>query len=111
MGLLTGKFAAGSQLPSDDIRGAGASWMQYFKDGRPNEAWLERLANIREVLTSNGRSLTQGALAWIWGRSERMLPIPGFRTVAQVEENARAMDFGPLTGEQLAEIDTILGRG
>ena len=110
MGLLTGKFSAGSQLPSDDIRGAGASWMRYFKDGRPNEAWLERLANIREVLTSNGRSLTQGALAWIWGRSERMLPIPGFRTVDQVEENARAIDFGPLTADQLAEIDTILGR-
>jgi aryl-alcohol dehydrogenase-like predicted oxidoreductase len=110
MGLLTGKFNAESRLPADDIRGAGAPWMQYFKDGRPNEAWLERLASIREILTSGGRSLTQGALAWIWGRSERMLPIPGFRTVAQVEENAGAMQFGALSPDQIAEIDAILGR-
>ena len=45
-----------------------------------------------------------------WGRSERMLPIPGFRTVAQVEENAGALAFGPLSAAQIAEIDTILGR-
>ncbi len=110
MGLLTGKFSAGSRLPADDIRGAGAPWMQYFKNGQPNEEWLQRLASIREILTSDGRSLTQGALAWIWGRSERMLPIPGFRTVAQVEENAGALAFGPLSAAQIAEIDTILGR-
>jgi len=40
--------------------------------------------------------LAQGALAWIWGRSERTIPIPGFKNVRQAEENARAMAFGPL---------------
>jgi aryl-alcohol dehydrogenase-like predicted oxidoreductase len=38
------------------------------------------------------------------------VPIPGFWTVAQVEENAKAMEFGPLTPDQMAEIDRILGR-
>jgi aryl-alcohol dehydrogenase-like predicted oxidoreductase len=38
------------------------------------------------------------------------VPIPGFRTVAQVQENAKAMDFGPLTPAQMAEVDRILGR-
>jgi aryl-alcohol dehydrogenase-like predicted oxidoreductase len=38
------------------------------------------------------------------------VPIPGFRTVAQVEENAKAMEFGPLTPDQMAEIDRILER-
>jgi aryl-alcohol dehydrogenase-like predicted oxidoreductase len=59
---------------------------------------------------SNGRSLVQGAFAWIWARSETTIPIPGFKTVAQVEENAKAMELGPLTAEQMKEIDTILGR-
>jgi hypothetical protein len=30
--------------------------------------------------------------------------------VAQVEENCKAMDFGPLTRGQMEEIDRILGR-
>ena len=110
MGLLTGKFNSGSRLPGDDIRGAGAPWLHYFQDGRPNPEWLARLEAVREILTSGGRSLAQGALAWIWGRSERTVPIPGFRTVAQVEENARALDLGPLTAAQMREVETILGR-
>jgi aryl-alcohol dehydrogenase-like predicted oxidoreductase len=110
MGLLTGKFSAGARLAGDDIRGAGAPWLQYFQDGRPNPAWLARLEAVREILTSGGRSLAQGALAWIWGRSGRTVPIPGFRTVAQVEENARALELGPLTAAQMREVETILGR-
>ena len=84
--------------------------MQQFQDGRPNPEWLARIDAVREILTSGGRSLAQGALAWIWGRSERTLPIPGFRTVAQVEENARALELGPLTPEQMQEVEAILGR-
>src|ERR687885_1862349 len=109
MGLLTGKCNAGAQLAGDDIRGAGAPWLQYFQDGRPNPEWLARLEAVREILTSGGRSLAQGALAWIWGRSERTGPIPGFRTVAQVEENGQALELGPLTPEQMQEVEGILG--
>ena len=39
----------------------------------------------------------QGALGWLWARSEATIPIPGFKTVAQVEENAAALHFGPLS--------------
>lgn len=38
-----------------------------------------------------------------------MIPIPGFKTDAQVEENAGAMQHGPLTSEQMGQIDQILG--
>ena len=111
MGLLTGKYRADSKLTSDDVRGdKSPAWMKYFKDGRPNPEWLKKLDEIREILTSGGRTLAQGALAWIWARSERTIPIPGFRTVAQVEENTAAMQFGPLSAEQMREIDTLLGR-
>jgi aryl-alcohol dehydrogenase-like predicted oxidoreductase len=110
MGLLTGKFAEGQSLPKDDIRGVGPEWMQYFRDGKPNPEWLKKLASIRAILTSGGRTLTQGALAWIWGRSRLTLPIPGIRTVRQAEENAGAMAFGPLTQEQMSELEQILQR-
>jgi aryl-alcohol dehydrogenase-like predicted oxidoreductase len=85
-------------------------WFPGFKDGQASQEWLDNLAAVREILTSNGRTLAQGALAWIWGRSPNTVPIPGFRTVAQVQENAKAMEFGPLTPDQMAEIDRILGR-
>ncbi len=62
------------------------------------------------MLTSEGRTLAQGALAWIWARSPRTVPIPGFKTVEQVEENCGALAFGPLSADQLTDIDRILER-
>jgi aryl-alcohol dehydrogenase-like predicted oxidoreductase len=109
MGSLTGKFTPNSSFNDDDVRKV-ASWHPGFKDGHPTQEWLDRLASIREVLTSNGRTLAQGALAWIWGRSQQTVPIPGFKTVKQIEENCRAIQFGPLTLAQMGEIDRILGR-
>jgi aryl-alcohol dehydrogenase-like predicted oxidoreductase len=52
--------------------------------------------------------MAQGALAYIWALDERMIPIPGFKSVAQVRENAGAMQFGPLTAAQVREIQGIV---
>jgi aryl-alcohol dehydrogenase-like predicted oxidoreductase len=109
MGILTGKFTPQTTFSKDDVR-HGVEWFEGFKDGKPNPQWLKRLEAIREILTSGGRTLAQGALAWIWGASERTVPIPGFKTVKQVQENAGAMQFDPLTPDQMNEIDRILGR-
>jgi len=111
MGLLTGKYTASSKPGIDDVRGEKSpSWMQYFKNGKPNPEWLAKVQAIREILTQGGRTLSQGALGWIWARSEKTIPIPGFRTVAQVEENSRALELGPLSAEQFAEVERIMGR-
>jgi len=109
MGLLTGKFTPDSKLGDDDVRGdRGPGWMQAFKDGKPDPVWLAKVASIREVLTSDGRTLAQGALAWLWARSPMTIPIPGFKTVAQVEENCAAIQHGPLKPEQMRQIEKIL---
>jgi aryl-alcohol dehydrogenase-like predicted oxidoreductase len=84
--------------------------MKYFVDGKPNPEWLTKVNAIREILTSSGRTLVQGALAWTWGRSEVTIPIPGIRTVTQAVENCQAMQIGPLAEDQMAEIDRILDR-
>jgi len=111
MGLLTGKFSAGANLAIDDVRGRHSpEWMGYFKNGQPNPVWLKKLEAVRDILTTGGRTLAQGALAWLWARSKRTVPIPGFRTVAQVEENSAAMHYGPLTSEQMREINSLLER-
>ena len=109
MGLLTGKYALQSELAEDDVRGSNSPpWMAFFRDGKPDPDWLERLLVVRELLTSAGRTLAQGALAWLWARSPLTLPIPGFRTVAQVKENCAAMQFGPLSESHMQEIEDIL---
>jgi aryl-alcohol dehydrogenase-like predicted oxidoreductase len=108
MGLLTGKFSASSTFAPDDVRHA-VQWHPGFADGRPTQEWLDRLAAIRDVLTSDGRTLAQGALAYLWARSPVTVPIPGFKTVAQVEDNCGALAHGPLTAAQRTEIETILG--
>jgi aryl-alcohol dehydrogenase-like predicted oxidoreductase len=108
MGLLGGRRAGAE---AGDIRSRPPAWLPGFGDGDgADPAWVERIEALRSVLTSDGRTLAQGALGWIWARSPRTVPIPGFRSVAQAEQNAGALAKGPLTAGQLAEIDRLLGR-
>jgi aryl-alcohol dehydrogenase-like predicted oxidoreductase len=100
--VLTGKYTKDSVV-SDPQR-----WLSRADFSRDPE--LDQLALIRDLLVSDGRTLAQAALGWIWARSERAAPIPGCRNVAQVEENAAAMEFGPLSAEQMQEIDELLER-
>jgi aryl-alcohol dehydrogenase-like predicted oxidoreductase len=109
MGLLTGKRQA--PLQAGDIRSRPPAWLQGFGDGSgADPEWLARVDALKDVLTSGGRTLAQGALAWLWARSPRTIPIPGFRSVVQAEQNAGALEKGPLTAEQMADVERILGR-
>lgn len=108
MGLLSGKFTADSKLPISDVRGSGHEWVTYFHKGKAVPSFLSKLEAIREILTSGGRTLVQGALAWIWGRSPAAIPIPGFKTTSQVEDLTGAIGQGPLSESQMKEIDDIL---
>ena len=104
MGLLSGKFTEKSRLGRDDVRGIQPEWLRYFDQGTAKGEWLERVRRVRQVLTRDGRTLTQGALGWIWARSPMTIPIPGFRTVKQVEENVGALRFKPLSQTMMNEI-------
>ena len=104
MGMLTGKYNKDSKWAANDVR--TNEWFRNFF----MKQVLDNLPHIQDILTSNGRTLAQGALAWLWGRSEHTIPIPGIRTVAQADENAKAMDFGALTPAQMAEIEELVVR-
>ena len=108
MGLLSGKYNKDSKFGEEDFRGHNIGWVMYFKNGKPNKEFLKKLNSIRNVLTADGRSLIQGAIGWIWAKSEKTIPIPGFRTVKQVEEIAKAIEFGPLAKEQMIKIDRLI---
>jgi len=103
-GILTGKFNSKSTFPRNDIR-SGTDFSSAEIQNR-----LKIVDEVRDILTSGGRTMAQGALAYIWALDERMIPIPGFKSVKQVRENAGAMEFGPLTEEQVKEIQSIVGK-
>ncbi|GHJ39696.1 aldo/keto reductase [Streptomyces sp. TS71-3] len=109
-GLLTGSYPLGTRITDEeDFRRRSPEWLNYFQDGYPVKELATALEAVRHILTSEGRTLAQGALAWLWARSPSLIPIPGARTVAQVRENAAAMERGPLTAGQMREIDVLLG--
>jgi aryl-alcohol dehydrogenase-like predicted oxidoreductase len=105
MGLLSGRYTTSDQLRADDVR-RHTPWWTYFDDAHMPQ-WLARLDAVREVLTSGGRTLVQGSLAYVWGRSSRAVALPGVRTVAQAVEQAGALAFGPLDPGQVAEVDAL----
>lgn len=101
-GILSGKYDTSSTFPANDLRHGIDLGTERVA------AMLDTVRKVGEVLRSDGRTMVQGALAWIWARSERTLPIPGFKSVAQAVENAKAMQFGPLTADQMQQIAGIL---
>jgi len=107
-GLLSGKFNSNSVISKDDFRGAGHEWVEYFEEGRPKESFLQMIEDIKDVLTGGGRSLVQGALAWIWAESPLNTPITGFKTVDQVKENSKALEYGPLAHADYLQIESII---
>ncbi|MBU0596270.1 aldo/keto reductase [Candidatus Bipolaricaulota bacterium] len=101
-GAITGRWSPDVTLPASDRR---SDWLAEpgFRD------MIRRAESLRPILTDGGRSFVQGALGWIWARSPRAIPIPGFRTVEQVEELAGAMAYGPLCADAMSAIEERLG--
>ena len=103
MGVLSGRWTASTQLPEDDFRSEFFEVPKFLQD-------LETVRAMGQVLTRDGRSYVQAALGWIWARSPRTVPVPGFRTIEQVEEDAEALRLGPLSEGQMEEIQRLRTR-
>jgi aryl-alcohol dehydrogenase-like predicted oxidoreductase len=106
MGMLTGKYNADSTFPADDIR---HDW-DMRAEGPARHRQRREAAWKMFADAGDPRTPAQIALAWIWTRSERTIPIPGFKTIEQVKENIQAMEFGLLSKEQMRKIDEIFER-
>ena len=109
MGLLSGKYDTDTRMDTKDIRSTSQMWLQYFRESKPNPEFLNRFNAIRELLQTAGRTPVQGALGWLWAKHQNNIPIPGARTVAQVEGLAAALAFGALPGDVANEIDVLVG--
>jgi aryl-alcohol dehydrogenase-like predicted oxidoreductase len=103
-GLLTGKFNQSTRFAEGDLR-RQRGWN--VQEG-PLARGRQVVEQLRDILTSDGRTLAQAALAALWARSPRCIPIPGFKTVAQVRENVGALQHGPLSPQQMQAIADLV---
>ena len=78
-----------------------------FNEG-PYAIVRETIETLKEVVTSDGRTQAQAALGWIWAEHDSLIPIPGSKTRKQIEENASAMRFGPLSKQQMLDVKKIV---
>ncbi len=100
-GFLTGTIASTDDLPAHDFRRT----QPRFTD----EALAENesaLAVVRGVAERHGVTPGQIALAWVLSRGDDVIPIPGTKRVAYVEQNAAAADVA-LSADDLAALEAI----
>ena len=110
MGLLSGKYnGKRSKVGDNDIRSSGVEWLRYFdREGAPTIELVEAVEQIRALLTSDGRTVAQGALGWCLAQSEMAIPLPGCRTPAQAIDNFGVLKLPPMDSEIVAEINNVL---
>jgi aryl-alcohol dehydrogenase-like predicted oxidoreductase len=65
------------------------------------------VARIEELAERKGVTPAQLALAWVLAQGEDIVPIPGTKKVARLEENVAASDV-ELSDDELAEIAEAL---
>jgi aryl-alcohol dehydrogenase-like predicted oxidoreductase len=103
-GMLTGKLNESTRFSDTDLRHQRGWDLRHG----PLATQRNMLEQLRGILTSDGRTLAQAALGALWARSDRVIPIPGFKTVAQVRENAGALEYGPLDQGQMQAIAELV---
>ena len=82
-----------------------------YKKVKISKKEQEKLDSIREIITSRGETVAQGALCWLWAKSKVTLPIPGFRTEDQARDLIGTLEFGPLEYDKMEEIERIKNKG
>src|ERR1035437_7988842 len=105
-GLLTGAVAGVESLAADDVR--RQRFPQFAEENL--DANMALVEKVRELAASRGATPAQLALAWVLHRGDDVVPIPGTKRRARVEENAAAVEI-ELSAEELAQLDAAVPRG
>jgi aryl-alcohol dehydrogenase-like predicted oxidoreductase len=100
-GFLTGAIRSTAGFAADDYR---AAQPRFSAQNFPVN--LKIADEVKAVADDVGATPAQVALAWILSRGEHIMPIPGTKHVARLEENLAA-DALQLTAAQIARLDAI----
>jgi aryl-alcohol dehydrogenase-like predicted oxidoreductase len=101
-GMLSGRFASADDFDADDWR-----LTQPRFQGENLERNLALARKVRELADAKGVQPAQLALAWVLSRGDDVVPIPGTKRRAYLEQNVAALDV-ELTDEDFAEVEAEL---
>lgn len=100
-GFLTGTVRSTEELPDSDYRKTNP---RFFDENFQHN--LRCADEVRDISADAGATAAQVALAWLLAKGPDIVPIPGTKRVARLEENVGA-DAIELTPEQLARLDRL----
>jgi aryl-alcohol dehydrogenase-like predicted oxidoreductase len=104
-GFLTGRITAFEDLAEDDYRRNSPRFQ-----GENFARNLELVERVREIADSRAVTPAQLALAWLLHRGRDIVPIPGTKHRARLEENVAAADIA-LTEEEVTRLDSAVPVG
>jgi aryl-alcohol dehydrogenase-like predicted oxidoreductase len=104
-GFLTGRFRTFEDLPEGDYRRNSPRFQgdNFAKN-------LDLVTRVGEIAKEKGCTPAQLALAWLHAQGDDLVPIPGTKTRARLEENLGALGVS-LTADDLARIDAVAPKG
>ncbi|WP_406121169.1 aldo/keto reductase [Streptomyces canus] len=103
-GFLTGAVDASTSFADGDVR---TTIPRFTAENRAaNQALVEHISALAQA-----KDATPGqvALAWLLARHPSIVPIPGTRRIARIEENIGATQL-PLSADELADLNELAGR-
>jgi aryl-alcohol dehydrogenase-like predicted oxidoreductase len=98
-GFLTGDVRRAEDYPEDDYRRVDPRFQ-----GANFDANVKAAEAVREVAARKGATAAQVALAWLLHQGDDLVPIPGTKTRARLEENLASVDV-ELTEAELTELE------
>ncbi|HKG38161.1 MAG TPA: aldo/keto reductase [Conexibacter sp.] len=98
-GFLSGRWQSPEEIPEGDFRKGNPRFQ-----GENFTRNMAIVARVRELAEAKGATPAQLALAWVVARGEDVVPIPGTKRRAYLEENIGACDLS-LTPEDLLQLD------
>ncbi|GAA3933023.1 aldo/keto reductase [Hymenobacter algoricola] len=98
-GFLTGQIQRFDDLAPDDYRRHTPRFQ-----GENFQRNLDLVARIRDLAAQKGCTAGQLALAWVLAQGQDIVPIPGTKRVAYLEENLGALELR-LSAAELRQID------
>ena len=104
-GFLSGDIKSIDDLAPDDFRRTNPRFA-----GDNFQKNLDLVDAVGAIATDKGVTAAQLALAWVLAQGDDLVPIPGTRRIATLEQNAATADI-VLTPDDLARIEAVFPRG
>lgn len=104
-GFLSGDIKSIDDLEEGDFRRSNPRFM-----GENFQKNLDLVEAVKAIAHDRGVTAAQLALAWVLAQGDHLVPIPGTRRIATLEQNAAATDI-TLTAEDVEAIEAVFPKG